>query len=389
MKRLKAFSEKLKSKWANRKRLAPSVRCLLEIVAILAVYLAIALPIHYQFAVFSWHWFAFGLMALLFPCSFIYGKVYVENRQAFTKEQSQRANLLLAGRILFYWLADCAYMAIFNDWTVWICILCGITLVVVFWNLVRAFLGQAQKGGIFGLSLLLDFLVGVGLTIYLLSLITNPNLQQIITSVVAAIFGGVFTLVGVAWTIRKGDEDRKTDRLQVEADRKEEERKKYRPFMELQKEIPARMVRASKLKGINCNDPKYVKNGEAHIFSTLIKDFNIKNISESNIILEGVVVDNEYCAFDHVEIVAKGEAIQIQTTRNFMLPLGSANVRMDLIVSDILGNNYKLNCVLERLSEHAGILVAEHTDSKAIYYPQSFYIAAVTLPILMEEMPHE
>ena len=101
------------------------------------------------------------------------------------------------------------------------------------------------------------------------------------------------------------------------------------------------------------------------------------------------MVDDEYCAFDHTDIVAKGEAIQIQTTRNFMLSLGSTDVKMDLIVSDILGNKYKLNCVLKRFSEHAGTLVPKHTDSKAIYHPQSFYVVAVTLPTLIKETTNE
>ena len=72
-----------------------------------------------------------------------------------------------------------------------------------------------------------------------------------------------------------------------------------------------------------------------------------------------------------------------------MLSLGSANVSIDLIVSDILGNKYKLNCVLERFSEHAGMLVAGQTDSKAIYHPQSFYVVAVTLPTLIKETTNE
>ena len=136
----------------NRKPLSIADKMALVFLVVLIIYLTITIPIHYQFAEFSWHWFAFGLIALLLPCAFIYGKVYAENRYTITKEQRQKANLLLAGRILFYWLADCAYMAIFNHWTVWIYILCGITLLVIFWNLVRAFLGQTEK------AVSLDFL---------------------------------------------------------------------------------------------------------------------------------------------------------------------------------------------------------------------------------------
>ena len=53
------------------------------------------------------------------------------------------------------------------------------------------------------------------------------------TAVYSAVIGGGLTLVGVAWTIRNGDEDRKADRMQVEADRKEEERKKLTPYVKI------------------------------------------------------------------------------------------------------------------------------------------------------------
>ena len=48
---------------------------------------------------------------------------------------------------------------------------------------------------------------------------------DIFNAVYSAVIGGGLTLVGVAWTIRKGDEDRRADRLQVEAiERKKNEK---------------------------------------------------------------------------------------------------------------------------------------------------------------------
>lgn len=191
--------------------------------------------------------------------------------------------------------------------------------------------------------------------------------------VYAALLGGGLTLTGVAWTIKHS-----------EIQRKEEERKKYRPFMELQNEVPTRMVRASQLNRKNSDDPNYDKNGKVHLIDALIKAFNVKNISESNIILEGVVLNGEYCAFDHSDIIAKGEAIQIQTTGNYVFPPSSENVNMDLIVSDILGNKYKLKCVLERRDEQAETFVTEYADPEANLDFQLFCVIAINLPILTE-----
>lgn len=40
------------------------------------------------------------------------------------------------------------------------------------------------------------------------------NLQTIITTIVAAVLGGALTLVGVAWTIKKSDKDKREEELQ-------------------------------------------------------------------------------------------------------------------------------------------------------------------------------
>lgn len=64
--------------------------------------------------------------------------------------------------------------------------------------------------------MLQDFLVGIGLTVYLIYLIPEKELQTIILTIVAALYGGLITLVGVAWTIKKSDKDRKEDEIKHE-----------------------------------------------------------------------------------------------------------------------------------------------------------------------------
>lgn len=63
------------------------------------------------------------------------------------------------------------------------------------------------------IGLLQDFLLGIGFTIYLLYIIPFPLLQEVMIPIVSAVYGGLITLVGVAWTIKKTEKDRKEDEM--------------------------------------------------------------------------------------------------------------------------------------------------------------------------------
>lgn len=88
--------------------------------------------------------------------------------------------------------------------------------------------GGLEKKDTFGIILfLIDVLSAVALMTYLIYLIApegNNSLQTTILTMVAAIIGGLLTLSGVAWTIRK-----------TEKDRKEEEIKKSKPVFVINK----------------------------------------------------------------------------------------------------------------------------------------------------------
>ena len=71
--------------------------------------------------------------------------------------------------------------------------------------------------------IILDIVSVLALIGYLIYLIPggeeNNNLQEIVLALVSSVFGGALTLSGVAWTIKKTDNDRKED-----------ERKKAKPL---------------------------------------------------------------------------------------------------------------------------------------------------------------
>ncbi len=85
-------------------------------------------------------------------------------------------------------------------------------MLIVFYNLSASVVNQANQARnvILKWSLLQDFIVGVGISIYLIYIIPNDDLQTIVIAIIAAIYGGLFTLAGVAWTINKSDKDKMT-----------------------------------------------------------------------------------------------------------------------------------------------------------------------------------
>ena len=219
----------------ERKAISNMDKFMLVFLATLIIYLAIILPIRLCVVAFSWHWFVFGLVAVIIPFAFIHFQLGTQKKFAFTDEQKQNASVVTFKYILYFWFLDCLYMTIFNQWKVWIYILGVITLIKTFYGLAITFLGKKQKNTILDISLVFDFLLGISLTVYLIYLIPNEftNLQTILTAIVAAVYGGLITLVGVAWTINCNNEARKQDLERINKERKEEEINKAKPYLQL------------------------------------------------------------------------------------------------------------------------------------------------------------
>ena len=128
-----------------------------------------------------------------------------------TKEMEKNANIKLFKVMLFYWLCDLFYMACFIDSLVCKFVFGGLIMTIIFMNLSLSFSNPKEKVALERIGLVQDFLIGIGLTIYLIYIVPNVEVKEILIPVVAAVYGGLITLVGVAWTIRKSDKDRKLE----------------------------------------------------------------------------------------------------------------------------------------------------------------------------------
>lgn len=125
--------------------------------------------------------------------------------------------------ILFYWLADVFYISVCTNWDIGKFVFGGIALLILLYSVASSFLSQKIK---YKWMLIHDFVITIALTVYLIYIIPNASMQNVVLVLVSAIYGGFIALVGVAWTIKDGQqreaESKRLEKipyLQVEIDK--------------------------------------------------------------------------------------------------------------------------------------------------------------------------
>lgn len=148
------------------------------------------------------HWILFSLILVFVFFVFFGFLASAWRKHKPTDEQKRNSSIVIIKYIFFYWLLDFFYMACFNDWLLWKFIFGYLILVIIFYNLANSFVVPKKRKGFEKIGLLQDFIVGIAITVYLLYIIPDLLLQEILISVVSAVYGGLITLVGVTLTIR-------------------------------------------------------------------------------------------------------------------------------------------------------------------------------------------
>lgn len=136
-----------------------------------------------------------------------------EGQISFSEIKKKNARITGVKVTLFHWFFDLFYMSFIIDNIICKFVFGSISLILIIIDLVNAFLSSYHKDLVIKISIIEDFIIGAGLTIYLIYIIPNSLLQSIFLTIIAAIYGGLITLIGVAWTIKKSDRDRKRDEV--------------------------------------------------------------------------------------------------------------------------------------------------------------------------------
>ena len=174
--------------------------------------------------------------------------------------------------------------------------------------------------------------------------VVENTLFSAIIEVYAAMLGGGITLVGVAWTIKDANIKRQKELERIENERKEEERKKYRPFVNV--------YAGHNLQGLNITSDimvtKWLNNTEDisnKPTERLMVANNIRNCWFGNtdfcsFYVWGIKINSNMTNFDSIRYIKK----EFYFPLNFTGPIYTEKPieNLSLILEDMLGNLYEL-----------------------------------------------
>lgn len=233
--------------------------------------------------------------------------------------------------------------AIYQQWIAYIFAFGGPLTVLLYWGLIHDFLSSKRItpfSRTFGIvSSIFSFCTVIGLTVYLLYLIPEDfqNLQNILITIIAAIFGGSMTLVGVAWTIRQGQKERADDRKQLEEDRKQEEIKKAKPiisFLDL-KSIANEPILTCTFTGL-----PYVDRPE-----TVSMKARFINSDNSNFKVAAFEIDGKRYPAEYTFYIVKNQTFYVRFN------VSGKNRKYIIVLEDILGNQYSYQMEIKPVSK--------------------------------------
>lgn len=192
-----------------------------------------------------------------------------------------------------------------------------------------------------------------------------------VVAILAAIIGGGLTLAGVAWTIRKTDNDRL-----------EEERKKYIPYIKL---VCAKETDCNATLSINRSfdlDQHKEKIRKQAAYWIGMKSFTIKNISKENLLLIGATLEGTFYSLKVKTIIPVGETCLIDTKEVNYYSLENNMKDFSIVLSDVLGNEYTCVCEIKRSFDASLLEVASIEDGEEYVFKNvNFEVTNIQLPV--------
>lgn len=295
-----------------------------------------------------WEWMIFAIVLVIVPFSFGYYAVYIKKKRNLSKNEEKALSINIVRYILLYWLCDLFYMSFIIDSIYCKYVFGGCVMLIIFYNLSSNIINHMTiKGNWF---IVLDFVIGVGISVYLIYIIPNKDLRTVVLAIVAAVYSGMMTLVGVAWTIKKGDKDRKYDMQRIEQERQEEERRKYRPIFsicggnEYLNDMPNDVGTTCYFKTtqVECSENKY----RFGFFP-----FYIDNADHVEFFVVGMRFDENFISREKV-LIRKNEKKTICFYESCFYHNKDSIEKVELIIEDLLGNRYNINLHYETRTDN-------------------------------------
>lgn len=190
----------------------------------------------------------------------------------------------------------------------------------------------------------------------------NERIINNVNALLAAALGGCLTLAGVAWTIKQGENARKEDLERVEQERKNDEKKKYKPLIfcgiSQQRKKDQRCF-------INYEDVRV--NNNLTVFDIAESDYSdgdycieeicIYNADFSFSLLKGICVNDNVICFEVAQLLKKEQSYEVRFSCGFNYKKEINEI--SLLLVDLLDNYYILrtnfNCSKTHIEIQSGI----------------------------------
>lgn len=296
--------------------------------AVIFVLFGSVFTINYFDTDYSWKWACIVTTAIASPIMFFNWFGLLKTNNEYSKEQKKAIRRKFIKMVIFYWLADGFFASWILESILFQFLTGGLCMIIIFVNLSEIVL----SGKVFNVWFIIhDFVVGVALTVYLIYIIPNDSVQSIVLTITAALYGGLLTLIGVAWTIKDGQE-------------REAESKRLGCMPFLQLEIPTKKATALfELELPLCN---------AGVVDTVYCNALIKNVGNgtaTNITYSWKYAANNVSVHDYppINAIMQGDSYYIQFTCDADETLEKcATAILTLQYNDLLGYEYEQKIVL-------------------------------------------
>lgn len=293
------------------------------LLPIITIFLS-AFIINYYEIKYDLPWAIFTFIATGIPSVIFASLNYQKKERNISTNEIKAYSVTSFKVIVLWWLLDLLFISIVKNWEIWPFIFGFLALLLIFYNLAISFLYKRKNSNFF---LLQDFILGIGLTIYLLYIIPDEKLQGIMITIISAVYGGLITLVGVAWTIKESHNSNRNAHL-----------KSIKPLF----------------YAVMYSNVNYTKSSTVRItFSTkeeLVKPNHfilgvIRNSDKTELIIEKICIDgiDLFPDFNTPNVVPRDRIIEISIFTDNGVTQES---NIEFFVFDIEGNELKYKIIL-------------------------------------------
>ena len=215
-------------------------------------------------------------------------------------------------------------------------------------------------------------IIAIGIIFILLIIIVSyfapdDRLFNILLTVFSTILGGLIAFYGVVKTIQHGIDERIITEREHNSERKEDERKRFIPYLKVvEKDNKIHYCAKIDCKIFYEYDQEKLDNKTSYAIA--FKSFFLKNITSVCVIIKEIMIGGKSYNFERVYILEPGETVKIDLMENQHIRFSNLSNKISLLVNDMLYNRYSIECNPEYALPNNFIFPIEEGDCRTWLY---------------------